>query len=86
MPKAPQGYACPECHVGKLQPSLVTYAVQVGDQLLMIPNFGAWICDVCGHCDYDENALQWLNTLLYNAQVDSTHRVQPKRSTHSSKY
>ena len=30
----------------------------------MVPNFPAWICDMCGKREFDERAISWLTMLL----------------------
>jgi hypothetical protein len=30
----------------------------------MVPNFPAWVCDMCGKRDFDERAISWLTMLL----------------------
>ena len=55
---------CNECHAGVLQPRHVTYFTWLGNELITVPHFPAWICDVCGRREYDERAVQWLNILL----------------------
>jgi YgiT-type zinc finger domain-containing protein len=41
-----------------------TYFIWLYDELVTVQNFPAWICDVCGVCEYDQNAVVWLKTLL----------------------
>jgi len=36
----------------------------LGDDLITVPSFPAWICDICGHCSYDSHALAQLSLLL----------------------
>jgi YgiT-type zinc finger domain-containing protein len=42
----------------------VAYFTWLGDELISVPDFPAWVCDICGRCDYDENALTRLTLLL----------------------
>ncbi len=42
----------------------LTYFTWLGDELITVPDFPAWVCDVCGRREYDERALGWLSTLL----------------------
>ena len=60
----PKPIPCDECHAGMLHPRLITYFTWMGDELISVPNFPAWICDVCGRREYDEQALSWLTMLL----------------------
>ena len=55
---------CMECHAGVLTLRHITYFTWLGSELITVPNFPAWICDVCGRREYDEKAIHWLNTLL----------------------
>ncbi len=64
-PHNPQVYICPECQTGQLKPDTVSYATWLDEEeLLFIPLFSAWICDVCGRVEYDERALELLEALL----------------------
>ncbi len=55
---------CYECHAGIMRPRLLTYFTWLGNELITVPYFPAWICDVCGKREYDEKAIQRLNMLL----------------------
>lgn len=55
---------CSECHAGVLRPRHVTYFTWLGSELITVPHFPAWVCDVCGRREYDERAIQWLNMIL----------------------
>ena len=57
-------FPCNECQAGVLQLRYITYFTWLGDELITVPNFPAWICDVCGRREYDERAISWLSTLL----------------------
>jgi YgiT-type zinc finger domain-containing protein len=56
--------SCPECQVGALRPGAVPYYVRLEGALVTVPSFPAWICDVCRHCEYDEDALEDLRIIL----------------------
>jgi YgiT-type zinc finger domain-containing protein len=60
----PQSSPCIECHAGIMQPRHLTYFTWLGDELITVPHFPAWICDVCGKREYDEKAILWLNMIL----------------------
>jgi YgiT-type zinc finger domain-containing protein len=47
-----------------MTPRHVTFFTWLGNELITVPQFPAWICDVCGRREYDEKAVQWLNTIL----------------------
>ena len=57
-------FVCDECQAGVKHLHFITYFTWLGDELVMVPNFPAWICDVCGRRDYDEKSIQWLSMLL----------------------
>lgn len=44
--------------------SFITYFTWLDEELVTVPNFPAWVCDVCGKREYDERAVNWLTTLL----------------------
>jgi len=47
-----------------LQVRYITYFTWLGEELITVPNFPAWVCDVCGRREYDERAISWLTMLL----------------------
>jgi YgiT-type zinc finger domain-containing protein len=55
---------CPECQSGVLHLQYITYFTWLNEELVTVPNFPAWVCDICGRRDYDSRAITWLNTLL----------------------
>ncbi len=55
---------CNECQTGVLRLEYLTYFTWLNQELVTVPNFPAWVCDVCGRRDYDPRAITWLNTLL----------------------
>jgi YgiT-type zinc finger domain-containing protein len=60
----PKPAPCSECQAGMMQVRYITYFTWLGDELVTVPNFPAWICDVCGRREYDERAISWLTMLL----------------------
>jgi YgiT-type zinc finger domain-containing protein len=60
----PQTYVCPECHAGVMHLEYLTYFTWLSQELITVPNFPSWVCDVCGRREYDHRAITWLNTLL----------------------
>ena len=70
-----ENYTCTECHAGILQPRHVTYFTWLGHELISVPHFPAWVCDVCGRREYDSKAVLWLNMILDpNAGKPTTKR------------
>jgi YgiT-type zinc finger domain-containing protein len=42
----------------------ITYFTWLNEELVTVPNFPAWVCDVCGRREYDEKAISWLTMIL----------------------
>lgn len=55
---------CKECQMGRLNRRYVTYITWLGDEMITVPDFPAWICDMCGARIYDGQALNRLSLLL----------------------
>ncbi len=55
---------CRECQAGHMHRDYIAYFTWLGDELITVPDFPAWVCDICGRCEYDENALTRLTLLL----------------------
>jgi len=55
---------CSECQTGVMHLEHITYFTWLNQELVTVPNFPAWVCDVCGRREYDSRAIIWLNTLL----------------------
>jgi YgiT-type zinc finger domain-containing protein len=60
----PELIPCDECQAGVMRLNFITYFTWLGEELITVPNFPAWICDVCGKREYDEKAISWLTMLL----------------------
>jgi YgiT-type zinc finger domain-containing protein len=67
---------CNECQAGIMHLQYLTYFTWLNDELVTVPNFPAWVCDVCGRREYDTRAITWLNTLL---SPDTGRRKQKSR-------
>jgi YgiT-type zinc finger domain-containing protein len=57
-------YLCSECQTGVYRRKQCTYFTWLNQELITVPNFPSWVCDVCGRREYDTRAVNWLNTLL----------------------
>ncbi len=57
-------YPCPNCGGGRKRLRHITYLTWFRDQMITVPNFPAWVCDLCGERDFDTRAISWLNTIL----------------------
>ena len=55
---------CSECSLGMMHPAQVTYFTWLGQELISVPDFPAWVCDMCGRREYDTQALHQLKRLL----------------------
>jgi len=73
------GYRCPECAAGLRRLHYLPYFTWFRDQLITVPNFPAWVCDICGRREYDTRAVSWLKTIL-NTQKRQTF---PRRSAYT---
>ncbi len=65
---------CMHCQGGRKRLQSATLMTWFGDDLITVPNFPAWICDMCGHRTYDVHALAQLSLLL---NPDAGTPVQP---------
>jgi YgiT-type zinc finger domain-containing protein len=64
---------CRDCQAGQMKQVFVTYFTWLGDELVTVPDFPAWSCDVCHRREYDPHALNRLSLLLSpNAGKSST--------------
>lgn len=66
----------------------MTYFTWLDDELITVPNFPAWVCDLCGRREYDARAVSRLNLLLNpNAGRPSSatpRKTRPQRPSSSS--
>ncbi len=76
---------CRECQAGHMHREYVAYYTWLGDELIAVPDFPAWVCDICGRCDYDENALTRLTLLLSPHAGKNATSVRVRRSKSSQK-
>jgi YgiT-type zinc finger domain-containing protein len=57
----------------------ITYFTWLNEELVTVPNFPAWVCDMCGRREFDSRAITWLNTLL-NPGAGARKTGQRRRS------
>ncbi|MBN2147397.1 MAG: YgiT-type zinc finger protein [Anaerolineales bacterium] len=76
------GPPCPECHAGVFRLEYLTYFTWLDGELVTVPNFPSWVCDVCGRREYDARAVSWLNTLL---SPNTGRRSSSRRSSRHSR-
>lgn len=55
---------CPDCQVGKYKLQLVTFYAFIGEELITVPDFPCWVCDVCKRRDYDQKAVSQVYMVL----------------------
>ncbi|MGC1374799.1 MAG: YgiT-type zinc finger protein [Anaerolineales bacterium] len=72
-------FPCNECQAGMMRLSYITYFTWLDEELVTVPGFPAWICDVCGKREYDDRAVNWLTTLLSPNAGQTTIRSKPRR-------
>lgn len=73
---------CSECQAGVMHSRPITYFTWLGEELITVPNFPAWVCDLCGRREYDEKAISWLSMLLSpNAGRPTRRRPAARRTT-----
>jgi YgiT-type zinc finger domain-containing protein len=62
----------------------IAYFTWLGEELISVPNFPAWVCDMCGKREYDPRAVNQLSLLLSpNAGKPTRKRRKsnPRRSS-----
>ena len=69
-------FPCSECAAGIMHLQHLTYFTWLGEELITVPNFPAWVCDMCGRREYDERAISWLTMLLDPNAGKPTRRVK----------
>jgi len=82
---APEVYPCNECPAGVMHLHHITYFTWLGEELVTVPNFPAWVCDMCGKREYDEQAISWLTMLLSPDAGKPTRRVKRRPRPDSRK-
>ena len=69
---------CNECQAGQMRRRFLAYFTWLGDELITVPDFPAWVCDVCGRREYDLQAINQLNLVL-NPNAGKPN-VKPRRA------
>ena len=67
---------CTECQAGQMRREFLTYFTWLGDELITVPDFPAWVCDICGRREYDVHALNQLTLLLNPIAGKSTRKMR----------
>ena len=76
----PTAQPCTGCQAGQMHLRYMAYFTWLGDELITVPNFPAWVCDVCGKREYDPHAMNQLNLLLNPNAGHPTKRRSHLRS------
>jgi YgiT-type zinc finger domain-containing protein len=77
----PKNYQCSECQAGVMHLEHLTYFTWLDEELVTVPNFPAWVCDLCGRREYDSRAVSRLTALLNPETGKSSalkRRTQPR--------
>lgn len=61
---------CLNCYIGTLRRGRATYTRWFGGQLIIVPNVGIWVCDICGDFVYDDDAIMQIELLLGESLID----------------
>ena len=80
--KETETHPCKECQAGVVRPRFITYFTWLNEELITVPNFPAWICDLCGKREYDQRAVSWLTMLLKPDTGRSSERQKNPQRTH----
>ena len=72
-------YPCPVCQIGYYQAGKKTYLRLHRGMLVSVPDMPIWICDICGHEEFDTDAVAQVEALLGSAEtVSETPRSNAK--------
>lgn len=76
---------CSECSLGMMHPARVTYLTWLGQELISVPDFPAWVCDMCSRREYDAQALRRIKRVLYPSMGLKEGRKSDLRSARAEK-
>ena len=68
-------HACQKCQGGRKHLQTITLMTWLGDDLITVPDFPAWVCDLCGHRLYDSHAFAQLSLFLIPEAATSIQRT-----------
>jgi YgiT-type zinc finger domain-containing protein len=71
---------CPHCYFGRIRPGKRSFTARTNSKPVMVPDFPAWICDVCGFTIYDPASLLNLQRLLTNPSKPRFTHPAPKNA------
>jgi YgiT-type zinc finger domain-containing protein len=81
-----ESFPCCECQAGMMHLQHLTYFTWLDEELVTVPNFPAWVCDMCGRREYDTRAISWLTTILNpetGKAAPTKRRPHPSQKKHS---
>jgi hypothetical protein len=55
---------CQECQSGVCRLVFRTHLIWLDGDLISVPNFPTWVCDLCRWSEYDPRAVSWLVALI----------------------
>lgn len=76
---------CSECNIGQMHKTNVTYFTWLNGEMITVPDFPAWVCDICGKREYDHEAINQLALLLSPASEVNRARVRSARQSEQSR-
>lgn len=69
-------YLCPQCQIGHLQASQMTYVRVVDGMVMSVPDTLAHTCDVCGYQEFDRSLIAHVDALVgQNRRMPAAARV-----------
>lgn len=68
-----------------MHPARVAYFTWLGRELISMPDFPAWVCDMCGRREYDAQALRRLKRVLNPPTGLKAGKKTAVRSTRAEK-
>lgn len=86
-PNDPSDYViqCRECQAGQMHRHFVVYYTWLDEDLITVPDFPAWVCDICGRREYDMQALNRLSLILSPNAGNSTFKKRPLHTPGAAK-
>jgi YgiT-type zinc finger domain-containing protein len=72
---------CNRCQAGQKRLRLVTFITWIGQEIITVPDFPAWVCDICGHRSYDSRALAQLSLVLNPQAGQPVNHTYPQPPT-----
>jgi len=70
--------SCNRCQAGQKHLRMVTLITWIGEDMITVPDFPAWVCDICGHRSYDNRALAQLSLVLNPDAGQPINRPYPQ--------